>query len=184
MKPRLIILIVAAAGLAVFFAVRASAPKAEVPEMRGDLTEKELEEIREQQVMIQDQVFDCEETEDVYLSIRVGVDPADKKNRLHFYITEENGFFAETFNVTFYYKPTPDTTPAESPYVFTQFLNQYVAANDTFKGCIEVVPPELARVGGDMGTSENWGAEIIDFHSACVDDPDPLPKVPEMRCEG
>ena len=183
MKPRLIILIVAAAGLAVFFAVRASAPKVEEPELKGLLSEEQLRDIRDQQKMLQDRVFDCEQTDDVYLAIRVEVDPADKKNRLYFYITEENGCFVETFNVTFFYKPTPDTTPAESPYVFTQFLNQYVAANDTFKGCIEVVPPELARVGGDMGTSENWGAEIIDFHSACLDNPDPLPTVPKMTCD-
>jgi hypothetical protein len=183
MQARLIILIVAAGGLAVFFAVRTSSTADEPPEMQGILSAKELEQIRSKSIMLQDLELKCEEPAGpADLSIRVEVDPTDNKDRLYYYITEANGFFVETLDVTFYYKPTPDTTPEASPFAFNQFLNQYVAANDTLRGCIEVVGRELRDAGGQIGRSENWAAEVLGYHRACTSNPDPMPAQRVMQC--
>jgi hypothetical protein len=165
MKARVIMLILTAAGSAVPLACRKS-PPAPAPAR-----------------LLQNLSLDCEETDGpADLSIRLEVDPAPNKNYLHYTITEANGFFVETFNVTFFYKPTPETTAEDSPYSFEQFLNQYVPANGTLTGCIEVVPTLFARVGGQIGTSENWGAEVIGYHRACTGNPDPMPAQRVMQC--
>jgi hypothetical protein len=185
MKARLIILVVVAAGLAVFFALRASAPADEEPVFKDEISAAERARLAELQVMLQDLDLNCEETDEpADLSIRLEVDPADDKNRIYYYITEANGFFVETFNVTFFYKPTPETTAEDSPYSFEQFLNQYVPANGTLTGCIEVVPRELdlSDAGEDVGKSENWGAEITYYHSACTGNPDPMPAPRVRQC--
>ena len=173
MRVRFVILIVAAAALAILFAVRVSFLKTDV----GGPPKWSF--------LLQDHNWNCEKTDiPAELSIRLEVDTTGKKNRLYYSITEAHGFFVETLDVTFYYKPTPETTQAESPYSFDQFLNMYVPADGTLKGCMEVVPRELelAGAGDSIGTSENWGATVIDYHSACTNNPDPLPPPIVLQC--
>lgn len=185
MSARLVILIVLAAGLAVFFAVRASAPAEKEPVYKDPIKPEELERIRLLQTELRFRALPGEEpVEPAELSIQWEVDPSGRKNRIYYYITEEHGYYVETFNIDFYYKPTPDTTFEESPLIVPAHVNDYLKANDTFSGCLEVVDAELARVGGDMGTTENWGAEIADYDRARTRNPDPLPPLQRVaKCD-
>lgn len=176
MKARLLILLVAAIGLAVFFATRS------VPSLNdssaADLRSMVPDEIKNAQVMLRDLPLPGEEPPDVDLSIQVEVNPADAKNRLYYYITEAHDYYVEQFEITFYYKPTPDTVIEDSPLRVPALVDEYLKAGETFEGCIEVVPAELGNIGGEMGMSENWDAELT-YDRARAEDPDPLP--PDKR---
>ena len=118
------------------------------------------------------------------LAVQVEVDSGSGKNRLHFYVTEAHGYYVEEFEIEFFYKPTPDTTIDDSPFTFRQFYYDYVTANETYVSCLEVVPTELQQIDNDMGTSENWGAEIVRHGRARYENPDPLPPIKKVvRCD-
>jgi len=185
MSARLLILIVVVAGLAVYFAVRTSAPADKEPQYEPEISAEELQHIRVLQTDLSKRDLPGEEpAEPADLSIQWEVDPTGEKHRIYYYITEAHGYYVETFNIDFYYMPTPDTTYEESPLLVSTYVDDYLKANDTFKGCLEVVSAELARVGGDMGTTENWGAEIDDYGRARTQNPDPLPPLKRVaKCD-
>lgn len=188
MNPRLLILFALAGGLAVFLAVKASSPKsAEVDDadflQSVDGLDGPLNPIT--QVLLWRRDLPGEEPpEEPELDIQVEVDQVSGKNRLNFWISESHGYYVETFRIRFWYKETPEMTLMESLYDFEHYLDKYVQANETFKDCIEVVPAELANVGGGMGSSENWGAVIQHHGRWRAKNPDPLPPIVSMsRCE-
>ena len=176
MKPRLVILIVLAGGLAVYFATRASAPPTEEPEFKDDMSAEDRARIREQQKMLWERDLPGEEPpEPPDLSIQVEVDASGAKNRLFYYVTEANGYYVESFDIDFWYKPTPDIEFDDSPLAFSQPVNDYLPANAALEGCLEIVPAEIGRIDNHMGTSENWEAEITAYGRARMQNPDPLP---------
>ena len=188
MSPRLIILIVVAAGFAVFLALRMSAPSKPEQQVALDdgVTDAERQKLREAQTPLwQRKLAGKEPDVPPDLAIRVEVDPTGKKNRLHYYITEAHGYYVETFEIEFYYKPTPDTTSENSPLTITHRAeNEYLKAKDTLASCFDVVPAELADVGGSIGTSKNWGAEIVSHGRARMQNPDPLPVLEKVaKCD-
>lgn len=181
MKPRLVILVVAAAGLALYMATRTTAPPVDEVEDGPALSGDELANIRLLQTLLELRPLGGTEPPEIPdLSIQAEVDPTGEKNRLYYYITEAHGYYVETFRITFYYKPDPDTSIEDSPLRVPTYLDDYLKANDTLRSCIEIVPGELGLVGGAMGTSEQWGAEITDYGRARMQNPDPLPPLTEM----
>ncbi len=181
MNPRLVILVVAGAGLAIYLATRTTRPPGEGPQVEEVLDGQDLREIRLLQTLLANRPLPGREPpEPPGLSIQVEVDPAETKHRLYYYITEAHGYYVETFKISFYYKPDPGTSIEESPQVVPTYLDDYVKADETLKGCIEIVPAELASIGGDMGTSKEWDAVITSHGRARMQNPDPLPPLTEV----
>lgn len=171
MKARLLILLVAAGGLAVYLGTRASAPPVDETSRNSDIDAEELRRIRAEQKRLDEHPLPGQEPpEPPELDIRVEVDPTGEKNRLYLYITEAHGYYVETFEIDFYYKPTPDAKIGDRP-VFSVYLNDYLKAAETYKGCVEVVPAELRETGGTIGTSENWEARIFRYGRARMQNP-------------
>ncbi len=176
---RFVLMIAAASGLALHLATRT--PKAEdygptldVP----DGIKKTIEKIREEQKMIWQQDLPGEEPEEeTEFSVRVTLDPTDGKDRLYYAITEAHDFYVETFTVDFWYKKTPDMLFEDSPFAKSVIINDYLKANETLEGCFEWVPAELREIHGDMGTSENWAAEVRFYDRARLENPDKFPTV-------
>lgn len=180
MGARLIILVVVAGALAVYFAVAKNREPVtieleELPE-EGPSAD-ELAKIREVQQILTDRPLPGREPAAIPdVAVSVEVDRTSGKNRLFFNITEAHGYYVESFRVGVWYKPSGrDIDPEDSPLHFEVYVNDYVKVNDTLRTCAEVVPAELSRVGGDMGTSANWDAEIGWHGRAREKDPDPLP---------
>ena len=191
MKARLLILIVLAGGLAVYFAVgKNRAPtvvetvtQGEDPDGR-EMTPDQIKRKREEQTeLCKRPLPGVEPPEKPDLAVTVEVDPTGKKNRLYFNISESHGYYVETFRIQAWYKREGVTGPEDSPLEWTLYVDNYLKANETFRTCAEVVPAELSRVGGDMGTTANWDAKIIWHCRARAKNPDPLPFVTDMgRC--
>ncbi len=94
-------------------------------------------------------------------------------NRIYLHITEEHGYYVETFNIYLYKKETPDQ------FVELRY-NRYLEANGTLTIKENIVGPELAtNFGGEMGTSEDWEARVQRYGRARVENPDPLPELVE-----
>lgn len=181
MKPRLIILVVAAAALTLYMATRTAAPPPNEADDDTALKGDELANIRLLQTLLELRPLEGQEPPEMAdLSIQVEVDPTGEKNRLYYYITEAHGYYVETFKITFYFKPDPDTPIEDSPLRVSTYLDDYLKAKDTLRSCTEIVPGELGRVGGVMGTSEQWGAEITEYGRARMHNPDPLPPLTEV----
>jgi hypothetical protein len=189
MSARLLILIVLAGGLAVYFAAgknRAPAviePAAE-DENAGGMSKEEIEKIRlEQTELCKRPLPGVEPPEKPDLAVTVEVDRTSGKNRLYFNVSESHGYYVETFRIQAWYKREGVTGPEDSPLEWTLYVDNYLKANETFRTCAEVVPAELSRVGGDMGTTANWDATTIWHGRARAKNPDPLPFVTDMgRC--
>lgn len=107
------------------------------------------------------------------LSVRIEVDTGGGKNRLCAYITEAHGYYVESFHILFWWIGE-DGTPGKS---FPEYFNVYLKANDTLKQCFEVVPAELAKVGGHIGESKNWAARVTQHGRARLKNPNPLPQL-------
>ncbi len=175
MKTRLVILIVLAAGLAIYFAMRTAAPTPEEQQFKPHMTDQERDMYRALQTTLSKRDLPGDEpAEEAEFDIQVEVDPTGKKNRLYYYLTESHGYYAETFDIHFYYRPTPDTEYDDSPLA-TAHIDQFLNANEVGAGCIEVVPAELVDIGDDIGTSENWSAVVVNYGRARAENPDPLP---------
>lgn len=180
MKPRLIILLVLALGLAIWFATKSNdnKPGASAPPAPEELTTDATAEARKVE-LAEIPLPGNEPSEPAQFSVKMEVDQSSGKNRLVFYITEKHGYFVETMNLRLWYTPTgKDIDTKESPLVLTHYINDYMQAKQTFKGHLEVVPAELAQVGGKIGASENWRGEITKYHRAREADPNPLPVRP------
>lgn len=187
MSARLLILIVLAGVLAVYFAVgKNRAPAVVDPAAEDDewMTREERDRIDQEKIELPNRPLPGEEPpEPPDLAVTVEVDRTSGKNRLYFNITESHGYYVETFRINVWYKREGVNGPQDSPLHFTVYKNEFLKANETFRTCAEVVPAELSRVGGDMGTTENWDAEIIFHGRAREKNPDPLPAVTDMdRC--
>ncbi|MFQ5493842.1 MAG: hypothetical protein ACE5EX_00515 [Phycisphaerae bacterium] len=174
MKPRLLILIALAGGMAVYVATRASAPAPKMPLPIVDVPDDDLimKTLQQQDLPGEEPEEECE------FSVGVEVDPSDNKNRLYYYIDEAHGYFVESLRVEFWFNPTPEN-PDNSTRVFREHLNAYIKANETLFGCLEAVPGELDNIGNSIGTSENWEAYVVWYHRARVTNPDPFPLLPE-----
>lgn len=182
MNARLLILL----GLAVILGVGLYAKKSvqstattvqEAADEDEDLSPEEREQIRQRQKLLEERDLPGEDPPDPpELSIQVEVDRSSGKNSLCAYITEAHGYYVETFEINMWYKGRDEITGEETrPLSFRHYANKYLKANDTLKECIQVVPAELSLVGGDIGTSEDWDAEIIRYGRARLENPAPLP---------
>ena len=182
MKARLVILVAVAVVLVAYYLLRPTNPSTGTPVVTGqNMSPEERRRIELMSKMLWELPLAGEEPpEPPELSIRMEVDPTEEKNRLFYHISEANGYYVEYFQIEFYYKPDENTTADDSPYARTEYINDYVKANETLVGCFEVVPAELGAVGGDIGTSDNWDAEIIYHGRARAENPDPLPLLSEV----
>jgi hypothetical protein len=187
MKPRLLILIVAAAGLAVYFASLKSRPvstKVDAPD-ESILSDEERKQIDLTQKMLDTFPLSGKEpAEPADLSVLVEVDRSKGKNRLYFTISERHGYYVEQLKVRLWWKKGGVKEPKDSPLDAEQFFDRYLKANETLRLCMEVVPFELAKVGGDIGRTEDWGSEIA-WHGRVRDkNPNPLPPDKDLgRCD-
>ena len=177
MKARIVILIVVAAGLGVYLLSQDRTPKVtEVPPDRKVFGLDEKEVSARQKPIWQYDAPGEEPSEPAEFSTRVWTDPTDGKNRIYYDITEAHGYYADTFDLEFWYKNSDEITgPENSPLVIPVHLNNYLKANDTLRGHIEVVWAELQQVGGDFGTDENWDAHVVGHHRARLETPPGLP---------
>lgn len=184
MKARFLILCLLFGALAVYWATRASAPPAVSQTNAGQSADRDA--VKRDDAALSLAMRPLKGHEPLVppeFDIYVEVDPTGEKNRLFFYITEAHGYYVESLNVLFYYKPTPDTTPDDSPLAVSVYLDDYITAGETYKGCTDVTDHELSRIGGVMGRSENWGATVVDYGRARETNPDPLPEVsPVGKC--
>jgi hypothetical protein len=184
MSARLVILLVLAVILGVaLYAKMSAAPPAEARTAGADdnhgISREELAKIRECQKTLPQRDLPGEEpVEPPELSAQIEVDRASDKNRLCIYITEAHGYYVETFRLRAWFKGRDEASGEETRiYEFGHIVNKYLKANDTLKECLEVVPAELAKFGGDIGTDEDWGVEIAFHGRARMQDPDPLPRL-------
>ena len=179
MTARLLILLALAAGLGVYFLL--SDRSVEVPDVpqEGIPFEEDLDVVRERQKMVWQQDIECvqEAPGPAEIAIQVWEDPADGKSRLYFALTEANGYYVDTINLTFWYKENENMVAEESSLVVRVPLNNFIKANEPLNDCIDVVWAELENVGGDMGTTENWGGRVDGYHRACLGDPKRMPTV-------
>jgi hypothetical protein len=187
MNPRLLILIVLAGGLAIFFATRASAPQSDdggIKTADADESDKERLE-RERRNVIQipahkrplpgskpdvPPVFD----------VRVEVDPTGEKNRLFLYITEEHGYYVETLTIAFRYFDSPDLEWEDGTYVASSYLLDILKANETLKACADMTSNELVGIGGAMGDSSNWRAQVTKYGRARNKNPEKFPIIEDF----
>jgi len=173
MNARIIILIFLAGGLAVYMAVKPKAdPKQQMEEEISEQTQARRE--CDKLLWLRDLPGEAPEVEpelDVAISVVEGVGT----NQLAFDFTEAHGFYVESLYVDFWYKPTPDTEKADSRLQMSYPFDDYIEANETKRLCLEVVNVELERVGGEMGTDENWGVELTRYGRARATNPAVLP---------
>lgn len=192
MSARLLILVAIAVGLAVAFAMKkpAAPPSPATSEVeKEDDTEilldpgQSKQDAEESKKRLTERPLPGEEPQiPPELDIRVEVDTSRGKNRLFFYITEKHGYYVEVFDIDFWYKDSDKVIgPKNSPYTFGHHLEKYLKANETMKDCIEVVSAELARVGGDIGTSVNWDARVHYHGRAREKNPEKLPVLATME---
>ncbi len=181
MSSRFWILIAVAVILALLAAWKFSSPPA--PENGSDFVGEPIDP-ETNKLLSQRDLPGIEPPEEPEVDIQVEVNTSSGKNRLDYYISESHGYYVEVFKIDFFWKETPEMEYDESPLVVSHYDDVYVRANETLKHCLEIVPAELTRVGGDIGTTENWGA-IITWHGrAREQDPDPLPKLANIvRCD-
>ena len=178
---RILVLVVVAAALGVYAVSVNRAAKERQTELppSTQVYEGDEDEVRLLQTPVWEQPAPGEEPpEEAEFEMKVWVDPADGKFRLYYELTEIHGYYADTFDVEFWYKDSPDVTdPEDSPLVIPVHVNDFVKANDSLRSCIEIAWAELESVGGDMGTTENWDGWVVGHHRARLQDPDPLPTV-------
>lgn len=189
MKVRLVILVMVAGGLAVYFAagknkepvvIIEDEPEVDVPVPKEVVTNRRT--LSERPLPGREPADPPEAPDD--FAVTVEVDRSKGKNRLYFNITEKHGYYVETFRLLAWYKKQGVTAPEDSPLVVPVYLNEYLKANDTLRTCIEVVPAELASVGGDIGATANWEARIDHYDRSREKNPDPLPSLLKVNtCE-
>ncbi len=188
MSVRLILLIVVAGGLAVFFATRPRmASSAASSALNAELTEAErleLQRIRQMQIMLGKRVLPGQEPpEAVEVNVRVEVDVSSGKNRLYFTISEAHGYYVETFQLEAWYVDENTTGPHDAPLRVEALLDIYLKENETLRECIEVVPAELDHIGGDIGKTADWDVQLMSHGRARAKNPDPLPLISDAaRC--
>lgn len=189
MKPRLIILVVIAAALAVGFAFRTAAPPKNAGNGDGGVqppVTPVMKKIREQQKMVFEFPLPGKEPDEpCEFNVNVRVDTSTGKNRLVLEISEIHGDYVEVPTVQIWYAGPEGLDQPDAPLSFNQILNRYIPANETMVECLEVVPAELRHVGGKIGTDSDWRAEIIEYRRARTKNPEKFPPVGgKSRCDG
>jgi hypothetical protein len=184
MSIRLILLILVAAGLAIGFAMKSSAPptmQTEAAELAFDTDDgRTLDEIREEQRTLAERPLPGEEPPvEPEFAVAVSVDPTGKKNRLLLDVTEEHGYYVESFRIGVWYKPTPDTTLQESPWRSETFVDLYLKSNETLRVCMDLVPAEANKFGGHLGSAENWEGKVLWHNRSREKNPAELPRLAE-----
>lgn len=188
MTIRLIILVVVAGVLAVMFAVRSTAPPVEEPadQQYSFLADggKTREQVAQEQLTLRQRDLPGEEPpEPADLSVRVEVDPTGQKNRLYLYITEAHGYYVEDFTVVIWHKGDGDVTePQDSALQVIHTINKFLKANETLMDCLELVKPELANVGGDIGQTGDWEARLRRYGRARAENPVEFPPLGRDAC--
>ncbi len=185
MNVRLVILVLLAGGLAVYFAVGKNREPVNVEPLETGVDPEDEDRIRAEQDTLDQRDLPGEEpSEEPELAVTVEVDRSKGKNRLYFNLSEKHGYYVETFRVAAWYKEPGLTDYEDAKCQVRLYVNDYIKANETLRICAEAVPAELARVGGDMGTTENWDAEITDYGRARAKNPDPLPPLTRVhKCD-
>lgn len=180
MSIRLVILIVLAGVLAVAFAMRTSAPPPDTEEMlTDDLTPEELEDIRRKQTLIAELPPPPGEEPEIppEFDVAVEVDPNPNKHRLYFYVTERHGYYVEGLTIQAWFNPDGAEVGPERSVTFSHYVNDYLEANGTLVTCMDIAAAELDNIGGDMLTTEYWGAWVIRYGRARTENRDPLPDI-------
>lgn len=175
MNPRFLILVGTAGVLAVVMAVKISQPAPASPDDDWKMSTPDPPN-PEHMVPLCDRDLPGEEpAEEPEFNIQVAVNATSGKNRLDFWINETHGYYVESFSVVFWYKEDPDMDLDDAPLRVNEYFENYLLANDTLKDCLDIVPAELRHVGGGLGTTENWGAEVLWYCRARLENPDEIP---------
>jgi len=170
MNPRLFILIVLAAGLAVSFAALKGRAKPDLPPVDESAEYDDLPV----DTLDKHDLAGEEPDEEPDLSVQVEVDRTKGKNRLYFTLSEAHGFYVEQFRIRFWWVGG-GATEENSPLVLYQFFDRYMPAKENLRLCLEVVPAELQKVGGDIGSTSDWNSEV-EWHGRWrTKSPNPLP---------
>jgi len=177
MKTRLILLLVLAIGMTMFLVFRPKTPENQQPDFEQTLTaEQELMKIP----LSQRDLPGDEPPEPAEVRVSVEVDPQDAKNRLYLVFSEAHGYYVETLQVDIYHAVTDDETgEQELQYFMSNPFDVYIEAKEVLRHCILLVPAEMQRIDGNLGTSDDWEAEVTSYGRARVENPDPLPPLPE-----
>jgi len=175
MSARLLILIVVAGILVATAAFKGSAPSAKTgddgPRIRP-LGECDL--LVTQQEVPGDEPDELPSLDD--FTINLEVDRTSVKNRIVFTVSEAHGYYVDGLDIRFWWQP--DGKPIDSddsPFSFVYHMNNYIKANETFKDCLTVTNPELNNIGGDMGATSNWGAQVEDYRRVRLQNPEKFP---------
>jgi len=183
MKPRFLILLALAIGLAAYLANAAKNKPTTVAEIddQPSFISNSGETFEEMQAgkdpLWKRPLPGSEPSQKPEFDIRVEVDSSGKKNRLYLFVSEKHGFYVESLTMRVWYKGPGVTGPGDSPIKATTVKEIYIKANETLRTCMEIVPAELIRVNGQIGTSANWDAEMIKYGRARDKNPDPLPHI-------
>jgi hypothetical protein len=173
MKPRLVILIIVLVVVAIVAGVRMSSKPTET-EVTVTPTDEPIRDGERGVTKTLDKMTlpGDEPTEEPSFDVDVQVDLAEGRHRLLFYITEEHGYFVETLRMNLYYLED-EAEQDEAMFVTELFINRYLRANGTLEYYTELTPVEMNMIGGDMGTDDNWLAQIVYYHAAREQNPDP-----------
>jgi len=171
MRPLLLILIVVLIVVIVIKVTQQPEPAQiadddpRVPTVAGKAGDKRV---------LRDRPLDGEEPEvppefDIQIEVPQGVEG----NLIIFNITEQHGYYVESFTVHLFKKETPGQ--------FVElYYDKYLQAKGTLRVEENIVPHEIiSNFGGEMGTSEDWEARVVRYGRARVEDPDPLPEIVE-----
>jgi hypothetical protein len=173
MGARLIILIVLGAGLAMFYALRP--PAAENAGIKEQDPTGEAAEIGK--MLWRNDPPNCPKANiEPDLSLSWSVDPLDGKNRIYIELSESHEFYVQSFVLEFWYMPDAATECEDSPLCINVPLDVYIKAGEFYEGCADINDAELREIGGDMGNTDNWGGNIVDYSMtrACTENPPEL----------
>lgn len=156
MGPRLILLILLGAGLALYYGTRTPA----APDSHIAVEEIENEDSEPNRLLWNYDLPGEQPVEPPDLELTLSVDPADGKQRIYFTLSEANDYYVETFVLEFWYLTDADTEFEESPIRIEHYVDKYIKSGEVLESCLEVVDAELDKAGVDMGTIDNWAGRI------------------------
>ena len=184
MSPRFIILVVLAGGLAIYLATRTAAPAEEVlARIPSEINTIEETDINMIPIDERDLAGEAP-SEPADFDVRVEVDPGGTKTRLFYYITEKHGYYVEAPQLLLWHVAQPGHGLEDTNLEVPHLIGDFIQANVTYKGCIDITPSELGHVGDDIGTDRNWAAYVEEWGRTRLQDPDPLPTIVHaMSCD-
>jgi hypothetical protein len=181
MKTRLVILLVVAIGMALALVFRPKTPEGQEQQFQQEMTPEELALTELMKTPLSQRDLPGEEPpEPAEVRVSVQVDPQETKNRLYLLFSEAHGYYVESLKVDIYRVVTDEETGEEElQYFMSNPFDCYIQAREVLRQCILLVPSEMERIGNDLGTSEDWVAEVVSYGRARVENPDPLPPLPD-----